>query len=89
LNTKTPLGLGTCGLTVDSTLRVLVRTPASQLKTGEVWVLFLGAAPFELSYGSGTARLGDGGENSLGSLYRLAPKAISHKPNNSLERTRD
>jgi hypothetical protein len=88
LDSKTSLGLGSCGLTVDSTLRVLVKTPPSQLKTGEIWVLFLGGAPYELSYGSGSARLGDGGEASLGALYRLAPKARSHDPNNSLEQTR-
>ncbi len=75
LTTKTSLGLGSCGLTVDSTLRVLVKTPPTELKTGEVWVLFLGGgAPIELSYGSGSARVGDGGESILGALYRLAPQ---------------
>jgi hypothetical protein len=75
LTTITSLWLGSCGLTVDSTLRVLVKTPPSTLKTGEIWVLFLGGgAPIELLYGSGSARLGDGGENLLGALYRLAPR---------------
>ena len=84
LTTKTSLGLGSCGLTTDSTLRVLIRTPPSKLKTGAIWVLFLGGGPpFELSYGSGSARVGDGGENSLGELYRLLPNAGSHEPNTS------
>jgi hypothetical protein len=72
LTTITSLGLGSCGLTTDSTHRVLVRAPPSNLETGAIWVLFLGGgSPLELSHGSGSARVGEGGENSLGELYRL------------------
>jgi hypothetical protein len=76
VNTNTVLGPGSCGLTVDPSLRVLIKTPPTTLKAGGIWVLFLnGSTPFDLSYGSGSSRLGDGGELTLGKLYRLAPRA--------------
>jgi len=71
--TKTRVGVDACGLTIDPELRVLVATPASELRPGAVWILFLGGdSPHELHYDTGTARIGDGGELILERLYKLS-----------------
>jgi hypothetical protein len=71
LEFKTAIGPGSCGLSVDPEVRLLVAAPAKKLPVGSIWVLFLiGPTPYSLEDPSG--RVGAGAERNLGRLYELS-----------------
>ena len=71
--TRTDIGPGSCGLTIDPTPRLLVATPESDLPVGSIWVIFLDdSSPHTLSSDAGHARIRNGAEKMLRRLYELS-----------------
>jgi hypothetical protein len=75
LEFKTAIGPGSCGMSIDPDMRMLVAEPAGKLQAGSIWILFLNGSkpPYNLEDPSG--RIGAGAERNLGRLYELSSHA--------------
>jgi hypothetical protein len=78
LEFETATGPGSCGMSIDPEMKLLVTAPPKQLRSGGIWILFLsGASPYTLDEPSG--RVGAGAERNLGRLHELAVRRSSSR----------
>ena len=88
LKFETAIGPGSCGMSIDPEMRLLVAAPAKKLDSGGIWILFLnGSAPYGLEDPSG--KVGAGAERNLGRLLRWQQIKVSrprsHESNNAFK----